>query len=539
MKRKGLLALLATLAFPAYATTYYVSPVKGNKLNAGTCIEKPFLSLNQLEAVNLMPGDSILLHTQGVHLGGIHLQDVHGREGMPIVISAYDTQPGRRRVAKVDASTVCAGVFLENCSYVNVSRLDITAQGGHIDKLTKKEGMRCGVLCKSTQPGTYGHIRLQQLHLKDIFYNEKGLNRGADEVRTATGTQTYGWGIRFINKCKTATMEYLQVSQCSIDNVAHTGIKLSAPDHSIKHYTISNNIISRTGGPGMQVSGGDDGHIVGNCVSYSGSEDDSRKWGRGSGLWTWGCKNVLIEKNRFLFANGPGDSAGAHIDFNCTNVIMQYNLSAYNAGGFCEILGNNHNCMYRYNISVNDGYRRKKVGGAFQEGKILWTSGFVGKGAKRHGPYNSYIYNNTIFTDESAEANVAFCNTTKGLWVANNIIYVKGGLKAVLGDQYRPEKEGESQADGVKIVNNLFKSVEEWNKTITFISQNGISGNPQFACEGSLDPEDYIPGNVSLVKDKGVVLSLPEGVAPLHKDFFGNPIVGKPDLGAIECQVNK
>ena len=31
-------------------------------------------------------------------------------------------------------------------------------------------------------------------------------------------------------------------------------------------------------------------------------------------------------------------------------------------GGFCEILGDNINCGYRYNISVNDGYREDPNG---------------------------------------------------------------------------------------------------------------------------------------------------------------------------------
>ena len=128
----------------------------------------------------------------------------------------------------------------------------------------------------------------------------------------------------------------------------------------------------------MQMSGVKSGLVKGNYINGSGSNNDSRKWGRGSGLWTWGTTNEVIENNSFLNANGPGDSAGCHIDFNCSDVVVQYNLSVNNAGGFCEILGNNYNCAYRYNISVNDGYRVKGQNGAFQEGKIYWLSGYVG-----------------------------------------------------------------------------------------------------------------------------------------------------------------
>ena len=80
-----------------------------------------------------------------------------------------------------------------------------------------------------------------------------------------------------------------------------------------------------------------------NDINYTGSYDDPRKWGRGSGLWTWGSSYALITNNSFQNANGPADSAGCHIDFNCNDIIVENNLSRYNAGGFIEILGTNFN----------------------------------------------------------------------------------------------------------------------------------------------------------------------------------------------------
>ena len=64
-------------------------------------------------------------------------------------------------------------------------------------------------------------------------------------------------------------------------------------------------------------------------------------------------KNTVISNNKFQNANGPADSAGCHIDFNCNDIIVENNLSRNNAGGFIEILGNNYNCSYRHNLSIN------------------------------------------------------------------------------------------------------------------------------------------------------------------------------------------
>ena len=52
---------------------------------------------------------------------------------------------------------------------------------------------------------------------------------------------------------------------------------------------------------------------------------------------------------------------------------------------------------------------------------------------------------------------------------------------------------------------------------------------------------DYLPGNVGLIKDKGIPIHRldgdPRGIKiglRVKSDFFGNPIIGPPDIGAVE-----
>jgi len=297
-----------------------------------------------------------------------------------------------------------------------------------------------------------------------------------------------------------------------------------------------------TGGPGIQMSGVVNAIVRNNRVNKSGSHNDSRKWGRGSGLWTWGSRDVLIEKNYFLNASGPGDSAGAHIDFNCSNVILQYNFSANNAGGFCEILGNNYNCAYRYNISVNDGYRIKGKDGAFQEGKLFWLSGYNGK-RKRRGPYNSYFYNNTMYVKKEILTKIAIDKATSGVLITNNIFYIEGKSKAVLGDQYNPEKEGETTIKNLVFQNNLFLKNNNWPKELPIQDDRAIIGNPNFANAGGDRIVDYIPLDTRLIQNKGIEIDLipndsiglPVGLR-VNYDILGNRIEGLPDMGAIELK---
>ena len=521
---------------------HYVHPDIGSDQGDGTS-KRPFRSLSQISNLRLNPGDSVLLAAGTTSRGSVELKNVTGAAGRPIVISSYQAgQSSGNQLAVIDAKGFANGILLENCSFIEVSRLEISAKGGAM-KMTdgKVPEMRCGILVHSTQPGTFRDITLSGLVIKDIFYEEEGFSRGKDEVRSANGTQRYGWGIRFINQTDGALLQNLKVENCEISNVAHTGLKFTGKGKSIENISVLNNRLTATGGPGIQMSGVKGGWVKGNTVDRSGSSDDSRKWGRGSGLWTWGTDDVLIEHNSFMNANGPGDSAGCHIDFNCKNVVVQYNLSANNAGGFCEILGNNHNCAYRYNISVNDGWRVKGQNGAFQEGKIFWLSGYVGEKQKPKGPFNSYFYNNTIYVSREMAANFAVAKSSSGILIANNIFYIEGTSKLVAGDQYQPEEIGSKPIPNTIFENNLYLSDTNWPKEVLIQDGSPVTGNPEFQNRGGLNIVDYIPANFDLIKDRGIkISSIPSDTIGLtigltvQKDILGREIKGLPDMGAIE-----
>ena len=523
---------------------YYINPeAKGT--NSDGSLSNPFKNLSEISSLKLNPGDSILLASGTTNSGTIELSNTAGTGKQPIVISSYSS--GNKSVgnrATIDAKGFPNGILLENCSHIELRNLIVTANAGGM----KASGgttpdMRCGILVQTSKPGICDNIVLSNLAVKDVFYEDQGFNRGNNEVNSANGTQRYGWGIRFINNTEGAMMQNLKIESCQINNTAHTGLKFTAKGHGIKNISVLNNNITETGGPGMQMSGVENGLVKGNYVNGSGSNNDSRKWGRGSGLWTWGSTNVVIENNSFMNANGPADSAGCHIDFNCSDVVVQYNLSVNNAGGFCEILGNNFNCAYRYNVSINDGYRVKGVNGATQEGKIYWLSGYVGSNQKLTGPFNSYFYNNTIYATKEIVVNFAVANTASGILIANNIFCIEGKSKLVPGDQYVSDIIGSTPIPNVFFENNLYLSDSNWPKEVLIQDHSPKFGNPEFAKKGSLKIEDYVPANTLIIKNKGVeIRNLPEDIAGIKiglkvdKDILGNKIIGIPDLGAIEIQ---
>jgi hypothetical protein len=525
------------------SANYYVHPVLGDDSNSGASPLAPLRTLGRAAKLSLQPGDRLLLAVGQTFAGQLTLDAVSGTVVAPIVISTYaNSETATNTFATIDAAGHAAGLFLRNAAYVQIENLQITGNGGGlISRAPGIRDMRCGVLVQADRPGDYAGFSLSNLVIHDVFYEAPGFARSPGEVKTANGTQRYGWGIRFMVNSSAATMKNVTVKDCVITNVSHTGLKFTAPTNGIQNVTVQRLRVEHSGGPGVQMSGLRGGLFSELEVTSSGSTNDSRNWGRGSGLWTWQTSDVVIERSRFRNANGPGDSAGVHIDFHCRNIIVQYNLSANNAGGFCEVLGNNHNIAYRYNVSVNDGHRVKGRAGAFQEGKTFWLSGYTGDKSPRLGPFNTYFYNNTVYVSEEIVAKFAVTSTTRGVLIANNIFYVRGRSKTVLGDQNRPDTGKAAAIPAVVFQNNLFLRSDNWPADSVLQDQSPIVGDPEFQNGGGLSLEDYIPRNVSLIRNRGIPIpripndniGLPTGLQ-VERDILGNRIIDRPDLGAIE-----
>lgn len=542
MNKKILIFVFCLIANLAYSNTYYIHPKDGDDKNTGTDKCKPWKSFANISKIKLNAGDVISIAGGFEINGSLILRNQKGTEKNPIIINSYKVK--KNKTASINAKHFLNGIFLENCSFINIENLKISANGGNKRGFAKKASMRCGILVKVSKPITSENITINNVEVSNVFFENEGVKRSAAEVKSANGTQNYGFGIRFFNKVKNAFIKNITVSNSKVSNVSHTGIKFTGRKKgSINNISVFGNSVFETGGPGIQISSVIGGHVYENNVNKSGSFDDSRKWGRGSGLWTWSCNDILIEKNKFENANGPGDSAGLHIDYNCKSIVVQYNLSRNNAGGFCEILGNNYNCSYRYNVSINDGYRTKGKNGAFQEGKLFWLSGYVGIHKKRNGPYNSYFYNNTMYVSDSIVTKIAVGNSARGLLIANNIFHIKGKSKSVKGDQYRPEKASKNIAKNIFFKNNLFLTDISWPKNIGIQDSNPLFGNANFKNAGGILIKDYIPTNKELVKNKGIVVSkMPKDKLGLKTglnvkvDILGNKIKGNPDIGAIEIR---
>jgi hypothetical protein len=508
------------------ADILFLDGENGDDLNTGLAEDQAWKTLSKANGYAFKPGDALKLKRGTRFSGGLSLK-LDGTAEAPIVIGAY----GEGALPLIDAKGYIAGVHLKNSHHVVMGELEITADGGKtVDG--SNPGFRYGVYVQATGGGSTSNVVIDGLVISKIYPEIAKKHEGINS------TTFLGSGVA-IEGSEGSVSGHFTISECEIREVGFKGVSLQR----VRNVEVIGNSMTDIGGPGIQPGRVDDLVVRGNVVTRSGSSLDPRMHQRGSGIWPWTCKRVLIEKNTFMHARGAGDSCGIHIDFNCSDVIVQYNLSIDNEGGFAEILGNNYNCTYRYNISVNDGSRVKGEDKAFQEGKTLMTSGYVGNKKPKKGPYNSYIYNNTVYVKEGSRSCFSVGPSTAGLLVANNIFHILGETVNVLDDQDKRADKRVAEIKRTIVRSNLYISGGVLPEYLPFKDETMFIGDAGFRRPGGLDPADYTPGNIAAVKDRGIEIpKLPGdekglmGGLKVETDFLGNPIVGLPDIGAIEVQ---
>jgi Right handed beta helix region len=485
---------------------YYIDSSEGNDSNDGGSPDRAWRTLARASRTNnsslqdYHPGDRILLKCGQTFVGSLAMKYETGSATKPIVIGNYGT--GHKPI--IDGRTSSLGAIdIGYTEYIEVEGLELTGKGvsatSYNDTATK----------------TWDHIYLRNIDLHDI----------------------QGHGINFlVSTAGGYTYNDILIRDCTIKNATGIGIAINkwtadtqAPYHS--NVTITHNTISNVGKAGIQLGRISHGVIRDNKVTNPGHGPA----GGGSGLWTWYCGTttsaLIVENNIFQGARGKTDAMGASIDIGNTNVIYQRNLSIDNEGGFMAILGNSRNCVYRYNISINDGARVNGVNGAKQQGVTFCLSGYTGADHPKSGPFNNYIYNNTIYVKAGITSNYWMQPTAAGALFVNNIIYVAGPAADL--------------AKGTQATNIIFNHNLVYNKKVPatpFTTVNStVVADPQFAKAGGLNPADYLPHNQAQVVDQGITLTnLPSdqagvsGGLAVATDFFGNPIVNAPEMGAIE-----
>lgn len=592
-----------------YVRTIYIDGKDGKDSNNGLSKQKPLKTLSALSKMELNYGDEILLKGGITYNGTIVLSNMNKAHTSKkqIHIGSYS---GRKAV--IDFKGYPSAIWICNSSNIIVSDLKLTGNGGPDNEnfmydssstVNNRYGIR--ILSDNTSDNSLiENITVFNVDIHDVFFmNDVKVSRACRQwdMKDDAG---WGWGI-FAQVKAGDGIRNVNIDHVTVDNVSHTGLKFigggkidGTLNGNIDNLHIDNCTMFQTGGPGMQFNKTNHSYIKNSRITESGNSSDKRKWGRGSGMWTWGSNHFLLEHNIFEGAQGIADCCGAHIDFNCSNVVIQYCLSRYNCGGFIEILGRNYNCAYRYNVSINDGWRNLKDpaqkfwGGIGTPGCIFTVNGH-NHDKQYQGPYQSYIYNNTVICTE--KGNAPYTNPTvfdiatsnRGLVVMNNIFWFakkattswsmhrwKNGKDYDAAHDFKisyAENTNNAKADNngsfpslvremneeelknmdIVMKNNIYRQFNQsgndrYSKVAMALpdgywDDNALGGNPEFSNADGKEACDMIPGNTELISRGMPVVKLSSdktsyglffGGLKVKKDFFGNDIKGDI-IGAI------
>ncbi|MDQ3238233.1 MAG: right-handed parallel beta-helix repeat-containing protein [Actinomycetota bacterium] len=394
-------------AADAAGTTYYLNTA-GDDSNSGTSESSPWATMEKVSALNLAPGDRVLLKGGQTFAGSLRLgAEDAGTAESPVVVGSYGE--GRAAIR----AGVGKGISVYNAGGVEVRNLEVVGAGyaagnresgiefytdlGDATKLAH-------ILVENVEASGFGNSGVllgawPQDGTKSGFTDVRIVNVSAHDNADA-GIQTYGYS------SPTAT------------GWAHANVYVG---HCLAY---ANKGIANKGtnsGSGI-VLGDVSGGTIERSVAHHNGENNNYNGGGPIGIWIWDSNRVTIQHNE-SYSNKTRtiDGGGFDLDGGVTNSVMQYNYSHDNAGAGYLLYQYDgarpfHGNVVRYNISQNDG--RANLGGIHAGGGIA----------------DSEIYNNTVYIGPRANGSLppaAKAAGTRNVHFRNNLFNTTGGAPLV------------------------------------------------------------------------------------------------------------
>lgn len=461
--------------------TYYVSSTTGNDANTGIDAAHAWKTLDKVNATFFYQGDSILFKSGDEFIGQLRIKSSGSRE-YPIFYGQYGVGnfPVINGSTALGGDNVCA-IYINNASNIHLKNLEAT-NDRKVSKTGISDAESYGISVHNNGNEVISNIHFEDLIVRKVFaVNADGIDFDAMKVH----------GIRFYSERNTISGKEKNIRDVLVENCyitltgkfgivgGHGGGDSGIGNDSLNrnmNFVFRNNHTYNTGGSGIMPGGTYNCLLEHNTFENTGSNVDPRMVARGSGAWFFNSRNIIAQFNRSLHVRGPADSYGMHIDFNNKNIILQYNYSEDSQGGFVEILGNNINSIYRFNVSVNDGLR--------DNSRSIWVSPYAYSPSTNNkiNSEGNYIYNNSIYVTNGLTPDISI--EGKNTYIFNNIFYSDG--TAVIGQVVDVKIE---EGSSLYVSNNLYFG----NVKSAFTNKDVAAkfGNPLFANKGLLNKEGY------------------------------------------------
>ncbi|TLX78221.1 hypothetical protein E9993_00640 [Labilibacter sediminis] len=528
---------------------YYLSSSEGDDANDGT-IDSPWKTLDRISLASLKPGNTVNFKC-GDRFDGHFVLNGSGTTEEPITITSYGE--GAKPIITGEVGEAGGGdyqeaVLVENHDNIIFDGLEInnermvdrpgvdeTDAFGIYILNTGTEVMRNFVFRNMTFQNVYAPKPILQEEGEDSF---NGLEVAAVRIYSAKNTvvgQEKNIQDVLMEDCYFTDLQRLGV------HMKHAGGATGVGDEMINrnmNLVFRNNEFHYLGGTCILPTKTYNCLIEDNLFDHPGSDIDPRMPNRGSSVWTWRCYNTVIQRNRCISTRGYLDSHGIHIDHENHNTFVQYNYMEDCEGGFVEILGGNVNAVYRFNVSVNDGWRNNP--GWVNSNHTLWINQNAPSG--EHFCDYSYIYNNTVVIDQPYSTAIDI--NAKNTHIFNNVFYSTNG--SGMGAKQMVVKNNGTE---LYMRNNLYFGAV--NQSFKNLDTNPVTGNPLFTLSEEETVDKYQIGENSPAIDAGVANPGPpipgagSGIfidVPEYPtvDYYGNPIdlsSGTPNIGACNAKI--
>jgi len=499
--------------------THYVDSAAGNDASDGMTPATAWETLTKVNATTFQPGNKLCLKTGGSWTGQLYPKG-SGTAAAPIVIDQYGA--GAKPIIAAGTS-VTDTVYLLNQQYWEINDLEVT------NKKSTPGDLR-GISINGQDGGTLNHIYIRNCYVHDVTGVVNWI--GGDTSDNAPGvTFETGWdaskhtgGIVFNVQAGTANVktkfsdilvESNTVSDCSfggiifkqLDGTVHWGTRSSATSSTwLPHtnVTIRGNYISQLnaslGCNAIYMTDVQNGLIEENVSNGAGT----------SAIELYYTDSVTVQKNETFGTKvkaGGADSNGVDTDTATTKTIIQYNYFHDNGDGILICQFSFGDSIIRYNILQNNS--RYQI--------YLHSDPAA----------SSAVYNNTVYNNKT-NSGVAYgygASLTAAYTMRNNIFFAASG-NGVL-----------TTGGGIVYQNNLYagSSIQVPAGDTAAVKADpklaapgtGTSGGAAGPAFSSLN--GYKLGVGSPAINAGVTISGNGGV-----DFWGDAIVGAPDIGAYE-----
>lgn len=523
-------------------TTYYLDATSGSDTNTGTSSGQAWKSLSKISSAILGPGDQVLFKS-GERFDGHFTVNGSGSVSQPILISSYGS--GNKPIISGEVGASEGGDYQEAIYVNNNDNMIFDGLEIQNERLESRSGI--------DDKDAYGiHIHNNGTQIMQNFTFRNMIFQNVYAVLPTLDPDDFNGlevaGLRFFSTWNSVNnpknIQNVLVENCYFTNLQRFGVHIkhgagngNDDINRNKNFVFRNNHFYRTGGTCILPSRTYNCLIENNIFDYPGDDSDPRMPNRGSSVWTWRCINTVIQNNQCLHVRGYLDSHGIHIDHENQNTFIQYNYMEDCEGGFVEILGGNINAVYRFNVSVNDGWRNNP--NWINSNHTLWINENTPSGV--HYSNESFIYNNTVFMDYGYSTAIDIDATNTHIY--NNIFYAING--ANIGGK---QSVVNSNSTPLYMRNNLYYGTVR--ASFKNLDVNPVNGNPDFSNEGSGNKHGYQLASTSAAINAGVAQQGPPipgaGIGVFsdipsypNVDFYGNAIdlsTGTPNIGACNAK---